>query len=492
MLFNSLDYLIFFPIVVVIYFLLPTIKLRVFALLAASYYFYMSWNPVYIVLILASTIIDYFIGGKIAKTENEGTRKKLLGVSLLSNLGILFYFKYYNFLAENIESLFELIGMTVNVPEHSWLLPVGISFYTFQTLSYTIDIYRRKQEAEPNFWNFALYVSFFPQLVAGPIERSTNLLPQFLVKHEFEYKRVTEGLKLILWGMFKKVVVADRVAVYVNEVFNHAHEHSGLVVWVAAFFFVVQVYCDFSGYTDMAIGSAKVMGFKLMDNFKGPWFSKNMTEFYRRWHISMSTWIRDYVYTPLGLATRYWGQYAYVFVMFVTFLLFGFWHGANWTFIFFGFLQGVVLTYEAWSRKRRRRFAKKVNKTVYNLFSMILTFAFWTYSCLIFRANNMTDIWTLTQNAFAWDANVFKPGLLDPRLGLNVMGHFDSLVELYVSFFVIIIVIIVHYIEYKGDVIEYIGKRPKVVRWTVYYLLIFSILFWKVFNQQDEFIYFQF
>ena len=365
MLFNSLTYLIFFPLVVTIYFLLPKVKARIILLLIASYVFYMAWNPVYIILILLSTVTDFLIGKKIHQTEDQKRRRFFLGISVLINIGVLFYFKYYNFLTESIETAMQWLGLSWEIPQHSWLLPVGISFYTFQTLSYTIDIYRRKTGPEHNFIKFALYVTFFPQLVAGPIERPANLLPQFDFLHTFDYKRVSDGLKIMALGFFKKVVVADRVSLIVNEVYNNPADYWGWSVWIATFFFVFQLFCDFSGYTDIARGSAKVMGFNLIENFTGPLYSKNVTEFWRRWHISLSTWIRDYVFTPMGIAMRNLGKYSFVLVMMITFIIFGIWHGANWTFVFFGFFQGIALIYEALSKKMRKRWRKKTNANLY-------------------------------------------------------------------------------------------------------------------------------
>ena len=299
MLFNSLHFLIFFPIVIVIYFCIPH-KYRWILLLFASYYFYMSWKAEYVILILISTIIDYFVAIKISREDNEKMRKIYLLLSIITNIGLLISFKYLNFISSSVSEFLQLFSIQFSPIILDVLLPVGISFYTFQTLSYTIDVYRRRIKPERHFGIFAVYVSFFPQLVAGPIERGKNLLPQFLEKHYFDYIRVTNGLKLMLWGFFKKIVIADRLAVVVNAVYNNPTEFTGAPLILATVFFAFQIYCDFSGYSDIAIGTAQVMGYNLMDNFKRPYFAGSISEFWQRWHISLSTWFRDYLYIPLG------------------------------------------------------------------------------------------------------------------------------------------------------------------------------------------------
>ena len=353
MLFNSLEFIIFFPIVVAAYFALKP-KYRWILLLLASYYFYMAWNYKYIVLILISTTIDYFAGINIHRSNNPRTRKALLLVSLVANLGLLFFFKYFNFFGDSINYLFDKINIFYNIPAYHYLLPVGISFYTFQTMSYTIDIYNGKQEPERHFGRFALFVSFFPQLVAGPIERSVNLLPQFRKHYDFDYERVKNGILLMVWGFFKKVVIADRLAEYVNMVYNHPHDFGGLHNMIATFFFSFQIYCDFSGYSDIAIGSAMIMGYTLMTNFRRPYFSMSIREFWQRWHISLSTWFRDYVYIPLG-GNRV-VKWRWYYNLFITFLVSGLWHGAEWTFVIWGALHGFYLIFAIWTTKLRENF----------------------------------------------------------------------------------------------------------------------------------------
>ena len=299
MLFNSLQFVVFFPIVIILYFIIPHNK-RWILLLIASYYFYMCWKVDYIILIMISTLIDYVCSNKMSKINEKPKRKKWLLISIFSNLGILFGFKYFNFFSQNIQTLFDNYNIFFEMPFFNVLLPVGISFYTFQTLSYTIDVYNNKTTAQKHLGVFAVYVSFFPQLVAGPIERSNHLLPQFFKKHDFNYLRVKAGFQKMLWGFFKKIVIADNLAILVDGVYNNVDNYSGLTLIVATIFFTFQIYCDFSGYSDIAIGTAKVMGFELRENFKRPYFSKSIREFWQRWHITLSTWFRDYVYIPLG------------------------------------------------------------------------------------------------------------------------------------------------------------------------------------------------
>jgi len=340
MLFNSIEFIIFFPIVVAAYFALPG-KFRWILLLIASYYFYMCWNYNYIILILISTFIDYFAGLGMGKTKVQLKKNLLLILSLTANLGLLFFFKYLNFFSVNLNAFFDQINIFYNVPQYDYLLPVGISFYTFQTLSYTIDVYSGKKEPEKHFGIFALYVSFFPQLVAGPIERSTRLLPQFYKHYKIDYVRIRDGVLLMVWGFFKKVVIADRLSEYVNTVYNNADNYGGFHDIIATFFFGTQIYCDFSGYSDIAIGSAMVLGYDLMLNFRRPYLSRSIKEFWSRWHISLSTWFRDYLYIPLG-GNRV-VKWRWYYNLFITFLISGLWHGANWTFVVWGALHGFYL-----------------------------------------------------------------------------------------------------------------------------------------------------
>lgn len=335
MLFNSFEFLIFFPIVCIIYFLLRGLKWRNLFLLVASYYFYMNWKPVYALLILTSSVLTYGCGMLVEKYADDQRKKKaFLVTSLVINFAILFLFKYFNFIGDSITALFSAMGIGWQVPNLDVLLPVGISFYTFQAVGYSIDVYRGTIKAERNFFTYALFVSFFPQLVAGPIERAKNLLPQFHEEHQFEYTNAVEGLKQMIWGFFMKLCVADVLADYVNAVYNNVPQHNGSSLIIATIFFTFQIYCDFGGYSNIAIGAARVMGFRLMENFHRPYLSQNIKEFWKRWHISLSSWFMDYVYIPLGgnrvPYPRHLANLA------ITFLVSGVWHGAAWTFVLWG------------------------------------------------------------------------------------------------------------------------------------------------------------
>lgn len=344
MLFNSWQFAVFLPVVFALYWLIPH-RGRWVLLLAASYYFYMSWNAKYVVLILFTTAISYFAALLLEKCSKPVWRKAVLATVLLSCLGVLGIFKYFNFFSLSLTALLESLSIHLHPATLNLLLPVGISFYTFQTLSYVIDVYRGKVRAERHFGIYATFISFFPQLVAGPIERTSNLLPQIKEEHHFNYCQAVQGLRVMIWGFFKKMVIADNLAVYVDQVYDQVKNYHGLVLAVASVFFAIQIYCDFSGYSDIARGTAKLMGIELMENFKSPYFSISVRDFWSRWHISLSTWFRDYVYIPLGGSRvkkpRHWVN------LLVTFLVSGLWHGANWTFVVWGGIHGVAQSAES-------------------------------------------------------------------------------------------------------------------------------------------------
>jgi alginate O-acetyltransferase complex protein AlgI len=384
LLFNSLEYLIFLPTVVFLFFVLPH-KFRWILLLAASFFFYMYWKPEYILLIIFSTLVDYFAGIMMDRQDTQAKRKKFLLLSIFLNLGLLFVFKYFNFFNAQFGSLYtHLTDKTYPVQSLRLLLPIGISFYTFQTLSYSIDVYRGKRKAERHLGYFSLYVTFFPQLVAGPIERSENLLPRLHAEHQFSYDNLMIGILRICWGMFKKVIIADRVAVLVNSVYGNLSESSGFALIIATIGFALQIYCDFSGYSDIAIGSAKIMGIDLMENFKTPYLSKSINEFWTRWHISLSTWFKDYLYIPLG-GNRTKKRWQYYMNIFIVFIVSGFWHGAEWTFLVWGALHGVFQIFERITRHPLERAG------IPGIFRIPITFAFVCFAWIFFRADNMHD-----------------------------------------------------------------------------------------------------
>lgn len=448
MLFNSIDFILFFPVVVALFFALPH-RFRWMLLLAASYYFYMCWKAEYAILILASTIVDYWAALRMQKYRSN--RRFYLGISLLSNLGMLFGFKYFNFFNESARAAFDQFNIFYNVPAFDVLLPVGISFYTFQTLSYTIDVYRGKQEAERHFGIFALYVSFFPQLVAGPIERPSHLIPQFKKCQDFDPARIGSGLRLMLYGFFKKLIVADRLSVYVDAVYAAPDAHSSLTLTVATIFFAVQIYCDFSGYSDIAIGASRVMGYDLMINFRRPYFSKSLAEFWRRWHISLSTWFRDYVYVSLGgNRVPYW---RHLLNLSAVFLISGLWHGANWTFVVWGGIHGGILCLSILTKDWRTRLPGydwlARHQLLHQCLQVLTVFAIVNVAWVFFRAATVGDavtiisrIFTLANGGFftgdmiAFGHSLLAVGMLFAleafkewnlgRFGLNWLGQFSA------------------------------------------------------------------
>ena len=394
MLFNSIDFAIFLPIVFILYWFVTqrNLKLQNLLIVVASYIFYGWWDWRFLSLIFFSTVIDYSIGVLLSKEENVTKRKIYLWTSISVNLGFLGFFKYYNFFLDNFITAFSFLGQTISSSSLNIILPVGISFYTFQTLSYSIDVYKRKLEPTKDFIAFSAFVCFFPQLVAGPIERATNLLPQFYIKRKFEKNQAIDGLHLFLWGLFKKVVIADSCAMYANAIFTNYEQLNSLSLLLGAFYFSFQIYCDFSGYSDMAIGLSKFFGFDLMQNFKFPYFSRDIAEFWRRWHISLSTWFRDYLYIPLGGSRG--NKIMQIRNVFIIFLVSGFWHGANWTFIMWGFLNALFFIPLLLTNKNRNYIEIVADKsylpTVSEFFKMIFTFTLVLFAWIFFRATSVT------------------------------------------------------------------------------------------------------
>lgn len=388
MLFNSLEFLVFFPTVTAVFFLLPQ-RFRWLWLLLSSCIFYMAFVPAYILILLGTIVVDYFAGILIENNQGQ-LRKIFLIMSILANVGVLCVFKYYNFFIESVESLSSLFHTQINLPLLSMLLPIGLSFHTFQAMSYTIEVYRGNQKAERHFGIYALYVMFFPQLVAGPIERPQNMLHQFYEKHSFNGQRALDGVRQMLLGFFKKVVIADRLALYVNPVINNYHQYHFMNIVIACIFFSFQIYCDFSGYSDIALGAARILGFNLMTNFDRPFSSKNITEFWRRWHVSLSSWLRDYLYNPIATAKRNWGKAGIVFALTITLFISGLWHGAGWGFIVYGFLNGLALCFEFLTTRFRRRMSKRIPAFIYLNASLLLTFFYATFTWIFFRARSIS------------------------------------------------------------------------------------------------------
>ena len=401
MVFNSLSFLIFLPIVIALHYLLPT-RFRWVALLAASYYFYMYWDAKLIVLIMFTTAVSYVTALLVAKTDSKAKKRLYLALALIASLGVLVFFKYYNFMSGTVEDVIRLFGGEPHDLSLSLILPVGISFYTFQTLSYVIDVYRGNIKPERHFGYYALFVSFFPQLVAGPIERPENLLPQLRAPHKMTRENMTEGLGIVIVGFFKKLVVADIVAVYVNAVYNNLTEATGLGVLVATVLFAVQIYCDFSGYTDIAIGCARMMDIKLMQNFDRPYTARSIKEFWNRWHISLSTWFRDYLYIPLG-GNRKGKVRRYINLM-IVFLVSGLWHGAAWTFVLWGALHGVYQIIGGVTQKTRERIYTSMHINMksgwFRALQRAFTFVLVCFAWIFFRANSISDIGIIMTKLF--------------------------------------------------------------------------------------------
>lgn len=480
MLFNSYEFLLFFPAVVALYFATPY-RWRWLLLLGASYYFYMCWKPEYVVLIIVSTLIDYYAARQISSASTPARRKTYLTLSLLSNLGLLFSFKYLSFFNESLRAVFHQFDLFYSVPAFDLLLPVGISFYTFQTISYTIDVYKGVIQPERHLGKFALYVTFFPQLVAGPIERSGNLLPQLQsLRYKFDHDRVVDGLRLMVWGFFKKVVIADRLAACVNLVYNNPAEYHGMQVVLATVFFAFQIFCDFSGYSDIAIGAAKILGVDLMKNFDKPYSARSISEFWKRWHISLSTWFKDYVYIPLG-GNRVikWRWY---YNLFITFLISGLWHGANWTFIVWGALHGFYLVFAIVARPAKDALIKRAGLDKFpgllKASQVISTFILVNLGWVFFRANNLSDAMLLLQNMFA-----FAP--LTEIFDLITPG------ALLINLALIAVLELAHYFETDKEFIRSLSARPALVRWPAYVAVTLAILYLSTSGGQ-QFIYFQF
>jgi alginate O-acetyltransferase complex protein AlgI len=479
MLFNSIEFAIFFPAVVAMYFLSPQ-RLRVGLLLAASCFFYMAFIPAYILILFITILIDYVAGIYIEQVEGP-KKKALLVVSIVSTCVVLFIFKYFAFFTGSFEGLAGLLGWHVPHYVVKIILPIGLSFHTFQSLSYVVEVYRGKQRAERDFIVYATYVMFFPQLVAGPIERPQNLLHQFRESHEFDYANVTSGLKRMAWGFFKKLVVADRLALYVNDVYAAPRGHNGLQLTIATFFFAYQIYCDFSGYSDIAIGAAQVLGFRLMENFRTPYYSRSISEFWHRWHISLSTWFKDYLYIPLG-GSRV-NESRHIANLLITFGISGLWHGANWTYVWWGLLNGSYLVMGSLTKSWRDRLFGAVGlderSSIRRAMMLLSTFILTCFAWIVFRAHNMGDaIYVATHLFSGWDfGNIKTPQFLLRQMPVALA----SILALEVG----------QLLAQRKRPFTVLRKLPVSARWAAYAAFVILVVMFGVY-QNRQFIYFQF
>lgn len=477
MIFNSFDYLLFLPIVFLLYWKVFTksLALQNSFILVCSYVFYGWWDYRFLSLIIISTVIDYYVGLQIEKSKSKRSKKWYLYTSILANLGLLGVFKYFNFFSSNLEAGLSSLGLDMLAPTLDVVLPVGISFYTFQTLSYSIDVYRGKLKPIKSFSTFAAYVAYFPQLVAGPIERATNLIPQFSSNRTFSYTNSVDGLRQILWGLFKKVVIADNCAEWVNIIFESPEAYNGSTLAVGAILFAFQIYGDFSGYSDIAIGTSKLFGIRLMKNFAFPYFSRDIAEFWRRWHISLSSWFRDYLYIPLGGSQT--SKIATIRNVVIIFVVSGFWHGANWTFIFWGGFNALLfmpLLIIGTNRKHINNIENKIAPGILDVLKIFTTFLLVCFAWIFFRSVDITS-------AFSYISNMFSASLL-------------SLPE-YRPLNLIIFILILLAIEWMGKSGEYgfdklLNSIPRFARIPIYYVFIVIIFVYS--GDQQEFIYFRF
>ena len=480
MLFNSISFAIFLPIVFTLYWLLrKNLKFQNILLLVASYYFYGCWDWRFMFLLGFSTFLDYYSGIKIEEATSQNLKKIWLTISIGINLGFLGFFKYYNFFADSFAEMLNGFGLEV----HPWtlhiILPVGISFYTFHGLSYIIDIDYGRIKAERNVVDYSVFVSFFPLLVAGPIERATHLLPQIKKKRVFDYSQAVDGMRQILWGLFKKMVIADNCAIYANEIFSNPESQSGSNLVLGAIFFTFQIYGDFSGYSDIALGVARLFGINLLKNFNYPYFSRDIAEFWRRWHISLSTWFRDYLYIPLGGSKG--GNWMRVRNTFIIFIVSGFWHGANWTFIFWGFLNALFIMPSILLKTNRNNLEivaqNRILPNFRELFNMILTFSLTVLAWIFFRANSVT-------HAFEYIGGIFSQSLFSfPTLRKSALA----------TLILVAFLLVIEWIGRRNNygIEKFLISKPRWVRWCFYAFVVMLIgLFLQ--TEESPFIYFQF
>ena len=486
MLFNTIDYALFLPLVFILYWLVNrrSLVIQNLLLLVASYFFYACWDYRFLFLLVFSTSLDYYTGLKIHHSSTKKRKLQWLLLSIIINLGFLGVFKYYNFFASSFADGLSLLGFEADYITLNVILPVGISFYTFHGLSYIFDIYRDKITPIGNFIDYSVFVSFFPLLVAGPIERATHLLPQIRKKRTFDYARAADGMRQILWGLFKKCVIADNCAEFANQIFNNSDQYSGFMLLMGAIFFAFQIYGDFSGYSDIALGTSRLLGIELLRNFAYPYFSRDIAEFWRRWHISLSSWFRDYVYIPLGGSRN--GKWLSVRNIFIIFLLSGFWHGANWTFIAWGALNALYFLPLLLAKKNRTNIETvamgRYFPSVKEFFQMLFTFMLTTVAWIYFRSGSLSEA-----NCFVYR---MATGIISDPLTIVSAGFWEpyKLISAIILFFILV--------EWAGREQQFAlagmkNMKYRIVRWTIYSILIFIIAIYMK-TEETPFIYFQF
>jgi alginate O-acetyltransferase complex protein AlgI len=480
MLFNSFQFALFFALSVGLLGLLPH-RYRWILLLAASYYFYICWNVKYTLVLLGVTLTTYLAGLLMAKYRHRAAKKMTLVFCLSINVGMLFFFKYFDFFSLSLTKALNALGVLISIPMLDLLLPVGISFYTFQSVGYAVDVYRGSIRPERHLGFFALFVGFWPQILAGPIGRAHQLLPQFKERRELIYPQMVDGLRLMLWGMFKKAVIADHLATYVNRVYGHLDDHQGFPLMIATIFYTAQIYCDFSGYTDMARGAARVMGYNLMENFRRPYFAKSMRDFWHRWHISLSTWFLDYVYIPLG--GRRVAKWRWYYNLLLIFLLSGLWHGSNWTFVIWGVFHGICLIVEYATAGFQQRLASWLCPQKDSLWhkgiQIGVTMALVCVSWIFFRADTVADAFYIVSHMFFLDFD---------QIGVSVVGGEAFLL----SIVLIMILIAADLFERKARLTVWLACRPQWLRWSLYSAAVWAVALSTVFGVKQEYIYFQF
>lgn len=496
MLFNSINYFVFLFIVFIINYLLPG-RFRWIFLLSASIFFYAMAGAATLIVPVVITLSTFTFGLLIGRSSNARRRKIFLLSGLLINLGLLIFFKYINFFittAFDGLNFFNHLVQGEQVVDHvsivlQFVVPLGISYITFQAIGYLIEINRGNQNPEKNVGLFATYLMFFPKLLSGPIERAHNFIPQLRQKHAFDYNQVVEGLKRIAWGLFLKLVIANRLAIYTDAVFNNYEQQSGITLLIVSFLYTFQLFADFSGYTEMAIGSAQILGFRLMENFNNPFISKSTTELWRRWHISLSTWFSDYVFNPIVINKRDWNRWAVVYASFITFLLLGFWHGASWNYIVFGFLQALALSLEFLTKNWRKRIRKELPEYINASFGIIYVISFFSFSLIFFKADNIQSALYTIKHIFAGLPELVS-NLQNHQFILGNLGDLGKK-NLVLSVLLISFIGLVQYIQSKKSISEILVQKPLYIRWTAYYVFILSLLFLGVFENR-QFIYFQF